>query len=200
MITVEGNLNNQVGLVVYSLRAGRSIKKYINGRWHFVNTEYIVGFGEPDYGDNGIAEIKEAEETKVKEKPAVKKTRKSKKSKNVIEEDREDEENSEDKPVRSRAKDQVASLSIRKAVVTGVPEDGIPEVDGEILIEEMIRSGEIVVTADDGTVLEPFDASDGEGDYEIYYKVKGRGRKISVVFVGTGRYSGSMRKTFKIAK
>ena len=200
MITIEGNLNNQVGLVVYSLRAGRSIKKYINGRWHFVNTEYIVGFGEPDYGDDGISEIKETEETKVKEQPSVKKNRKSKISKTAVEEDRVDRENSEDKTVRSRSKAQTTTLSLRKAVVTGVPEDGIPEVDGEILIEEMIRSGEIVVIADDGTVLEPFDASEGEGDYEIYYKVKGRGRKISVVFVGTGRYSGSMRKTFKIAK
>lgn len=202
MITVEGNLNNQVGLVVYSLRAGRSIKKYINGRWHFVNTEYIVGFGEPDYGENEdvISEIKETDVEKVKNPSSVKKIGKSKSNNNVVEEEREDRDDKETKSVRSGTKDRATSISLRKAVVTGVPEDGIPEVNGEILIEEMIRSGEIVVTADDGTVLEPFDASDGEGDYEIYYKVKSRGRKISVVFVGTGKCGGTLRKTFKIAK
>lgn len=194
MITVEGNLNNQVGLVVYSLRAGRSIKRYVNGRWHFSDTEHIVGFGEPDYGDDYTYDAPTLQRAAATDNK--KKSSDSKHKEDVVEEEIVEEEVFEEQPVVKRT----APVTLRNAVITGIPEEGIPSVNGEVSIEQMIRDGEIRFTATDGTVLKPYDPITGDGDFEIYYKIKSRGRKISVVFIGTGSCIGTLRKTYKIAK
>ncbi|MCR5503266.1 MAG: BspA family leucine-rich repeat surface protein [Lachnospiraceae bacterium] len=94
---------------------------------------------------------------------------------------------------------RIVGRSLKGAVLSGIPKEGIPYSGKPAPLDEMLRSGQIRLIAKDGTPLTLFDSETGTGDYTVSYSGIAKAGKAKATFIAKNGCSGKITKTFKIA-